>query len=72
MAAKTLDRQLTELEACRYSFGRNEATRVVKLLNRLDAARFSDTASLVRFHERYFSCAPFLKRQPRCAPLSAF
>jgi hypothetical protein len=51
MAAKTLDLQLTQLEACRYSFGRNEATRVVKLLNRLDAARFPDTVSLIRFHE---------------------
>ena len=69
MAAKTLDRQLTELEACRYSFGRNEATRVVKLLNRLDAARFSDTASLVRFHEallflRAFPQAPAAVRAP--------
>src|SRR5450631_26619 len=51
MARNTLDRQLTELEACRYRFGRHEAARVVKLLKRLDAARFPDPASLLRFHE---------------------
>jgi hypothetical protein len=51
MAANALDRQLTELEASRYRFGRHEAARVVKLLERLDAARFADTASLIRFHE---------------------
>jgi hypothetical protein len=51
MLANALDRQLTELEASRYRFGRHEAARVVKLLNRLDAARFPDPASLIRFHE---------------------
>ena len=51
MAAKTVDRQLTQLEASRYRFGRHEAARVVKLLNRLEAARFPDSASLIRFHE---------------------
>ncbi|MGD0790140.1 MAG: hypothetical protein ABR920_00090 [Terriglobales bacterium] len=51
MAANALDRQLTELEASRYRFGRNEAASVVKLLNRLDGARFPDPASLIRFHE---------------------
>ncbi|MGA2978611.1 MAG: hypothetical protein ABSD76_03375 [Terriglobales bacterium] len=51
MAANTLDHQLTELEACRYRFGHTEAACVVKLLNRLDAARFPDPASLIRFHE---------------------
>src|SRR6266403_5246889 len=51
MAANTLDRQLTHLEACRYRFGRHESARVVKLLNRLDAARFADPASLIRFNE---------------------
>jgi len=49
--AATLDRQLTELEASRYRFGRNEAASVVKSLNRLEAARFPDPASLIRFHE---------------------
>jgi hypothetical protein len=51
MAANTPDHQLTQLEASRYRFGRDEAARVVKLLRRLDAARFHDTASLIRFHE---------------------
>jgi hypothetical protein len=51
MATKTVDRQLTQLEASRYRFGPHEAASVVKLLNRLDAARFTDTASLIRFHE---------------------
>ncbi len=51
MAANALDRQLTQLEASRYRFGRYEAASVVKLLNRLDAARFPDPASLIRFHE---------------------
>jgi hypothetical protein len=63
MAAKTLDHQLTQLEACRYRFGRNEATRVVKLLNRLDAARFPDTVSLIRFHEALL----FLRAFPQAA-----
>lgn len=51
MSAKSLDRLLSQLETCRYRFGRHEAARVVKLLNRLDAARFADAASLIRFHE---------------------
>jgi len=51
MAPTTLDRQLTVLEACRYRFGSGEAARVVKLLRRLDACRFPDPASLIRFHE---------------------
>ena len=48
---KTTDHQLSELEACRYRFGRHEAARVVKLLKALDAARFDSSASLIRFHE---------------------
>jgi hypothetical protein len=51
MAANAIDRQLTQLEAARYRFGRHEGARVVNLLNRLDAARFPDPASLIRFHE---------------------
>jgi len=50
MAANSLD-QLTQLEAHRYRFGRDEAVRVVKLLKRLDAARFPDSSSVIRFHE---------------------
>ena len=51
MSAKSLDRLLSQLETCRYRFGRHEAARVVKLLKRLDAARITDPASLIRFHE---------------------
>ncbi|MGB9203435.1 MAG: hypothetical protein WCB94_05600 [Terriglobales bacterium] len=51
MATNPLDHQLTQLEACRYRFGPHEPARVVKLLQRLDAARFPDPASLIRFHE---------------------
>jgi hypothetical protein len=51
MAANSLDRQLTQLEAHRYRFGRHEAARVVKLLKQLDAARFPGSPSLIRFHE---------------------
>jgi hypothetical protein len=51
MAAKDVDRQLTQLEAYRYRFGPSEAARVVKLLKRLDAASFPDCSSLIRFHE---------------------
>ncbi len=51
MNANTLDRLLSELEASRYRFGCRETARVVKLLNRLDAARFSDPTSLIRLHE---------------------
>src|SRR5712692_7377165 len=51
MAANSLDRHLTQLEACRYRFGSHESAHVVKLLRRLDAARFADPASLIRFHE---------------------
>ncbi|MGB8774531.1 MAG: hypothetical protein WCC78_10355, partial [Terriglobales bacterium] len=51
MAAATLDRQLAELEACRYRFGSGEAARVGKLLRRLDTSRLPDSKSLIRFHE---------------------
>jgi hypothetical protein len=51
MSAKPLDRLLSQFEASRYRFGRREAASVVKLLNHLDAARFPDTTSLIRFHE---------------------
>lgn len=51
MAAKSLDRLLSELEESRYRFGPGEAARVVKLLSALDKARFKDAPSLIRFHE---------------------
>ncbi len=47
----TLDHLFSQLEACRYRFGSGEAARVVKLLRRLDASRFPDSKSLIRFHE---------------------
>ena len=51
MAANALHRQLTQLEASRYRFGRHEAASIVKLLNRFNTVRFPDSASLIRFHE---------------------
>src|ERR1700739_1896057 len=51
MVPKSLDRQLSHLEAARYRFGSPEAADILKLLDALDAARFPDTASLIRFHE---------------------
>ncbi|HLM80638.1 MAG TPA: hypothetical protein VK302_08390 [Terriglobales bacterium] len=67
MGATALDRQLTELEASRYRFGRHEAATVVHLLKRLNTARFPDSASLIRFHEallflRAFPQAPSVVR----------
>jgi hypothetical protein len=51
MPANILDRQLTQLEASRYQFGRGQAVRVTELLRQLNSADFTDTASLLRFHE---------------------
>ena len=51
MASNSLDRLLLQLEESRSRFGRGEAARVVKLLSTLGKRRFSDTASLIRFHE---------------------
>jgi len=51
MPAKPLDRLLTQLEECRYRFGRGDGTRVVSLLTALNKQRFPDTKSLIRFHE---------------------
>jgi hypothetical protein len=51
MAGKASNRQLAELESSRFPFGLDEGASIVKLLNRLDAARFDDPASLIRFHE---------------------
>ena len=51
MASKVLDRTLAQVEAARYRFARSEAASVVRLLKQLDAARFPDPASLIRFHE---------------------
>ena len=65
MAGNALHRQLSELEAHRYRFGHNEAASVVRLLNRIDAARFSDPASLIRFHEVLL----FLRAFPQGPPV---
>jgi hypothetical protein len=51
MASNSLDRLLHELEASRNRSGRGEAVRVAKLLSRLNKRRFSDTSSVIRFHE---------------------
>ena len=51
MSARSLDRLLSELEALRYRSGRDEATRVLKFLDAIAAARFPDARSLIRFHE---------------------
>ena len=50
MPAKRPDR-LSQLEQCRYRFGQGEQERVIKLLNSLASARFTDVRSLMRFHE---------------------
>jgi hypothetical protein len=51
MPLNPVDRQLSQLEAGRYCFGKSEGLRVVKLLNLLDAAAFPAPSSLIRFHE---------------------
>ena len=51
MATKTLDRKFSEIEAARYRFGRGDDVHVLKLLTALEAVRFTDPASLIRFHE---------------------
>jgi hypothetical protein len=61
------DLKLSEFEACRYRFGSSEVNRIIKLLKALDAARFDDSASLIRFHEallflRAFPQAPSVVR----------
>ncbi len=63
MSANSLSRRLSDLEAARYRFGANEAAQVLKLLNALDAARFPDPASLIRFHEALM----FLRAFPHSA-----
>jgi hypothetical protein len=68
MAASSLDRLLHQLEESRSRFGRGGAARVAQLLSRLGKRRFSDTASLIRFHEallflRAFPHGPEVFRQ---------
>ena len=51
MAAKSLDRRLSRLDAARYQFGPKAPARVLRLLGALEAAHFPDPRSLIRFHE---------------------
>ncbi len=51
MSNQSFDRLLSELEAFRYHFGRNEEVRVVQFIDRLDAINLPDPAQLIRFHE---------------------
>jgi hypothetical protein len=68
MASSSLDRLLDQLEESRSRFGRGEAPRVAALLSRLGKRRFSNPASLIRFHEallflRAFPHGPEVLRQ---------
>jgi hypothetical protein len=68
MAAKSLDRLLSELEESRYRFGPEAGAHVIALLRELDKARFRDASSLIRFHEallflRAFPQAPSVVRK---------
>jgi hypothetical protein len=51
MAAPSPGRFLTELESCRYQFGRVAAARTARILARAGRVRFPDIPSLIRFHE---------------------
>src|SRR5258708_18124202 len=51
MPEKPTDRLLQELEQHRYRFGRAESARTAQIMNELAARKFTDSASLVRFHE---------------------
>jgi hypothetical protein len=51
MSVPSSARWLTELEECRYQFGRREAARTAKVLDKTGALHFTDVPSLIRFHE---------------------
>lgn len=61
MPANRLDRQLTQLEEWRYSFGCGDVRRALNLLRQLDSVRFADSASLIRFHEALLFLRAFPK-----------
>src|SRR5258707_8909795 len=68
MSASSSARWLTELEECRYQFGRRESAHVAKVLTKAGALRFTDVPSLIRFHEallvlRAFPPSPRVLRQ---------
>src|ERR1035438_272340 len=62
-------RILTQLETSRYQFGVGEDNQIVKLLKRLDAANFSNPASLIRFHEAVLFLRAF-PQSPRVVSLT--
>ncbi|MGB9235408.1 MAG: hypothetical protein WCC04_13415, partial [Terriglobales bacterium] len=51
MPSPSLERHLPELESARYNFNPGDGARVEKLLRILDRLRFTDSTSLIRFHE---------------------
>jgi hypothetical protein len=51
MSVPSSARWLTELEECRYQFGRRESARTAKVLDKTGALHFTDVPSLIRFHE---------------------
>ena len=51
MAPNSPDRLLASLEESKTHFGEGDAARIQKLLKLLEPRRFSDAASLLRFHE---------------------
>ena len=63
MSAQTLDSMLSGLEMARDRFGPGDGDRVFKLLRRLDAAKFPDPTTLIRFHEALL----FLRAFPQSA-----
>jgi len=63
MSAPTLDGMLSSLEVARYRFGPGDGDRVLKLLRRLDAAKFPDPTLLIRLHETLL----FLRAFPQSA-----
>jgi len=68
MPAPSPGRFLTELESCRYQFGRVAAARTARILTRAGQVRFADVPSLTRFHEtllvlRAFPPSPRVLRQ---------
>jgi len=68
MPAPSPGRFLTELESCRYQFGRVAAARTARILARAGRVRFADVPSVIRFHEtllvlRAFPPSPRVLRQ---------
>src|ERR1035438_4234812 len=64
-----LERILTKVKTSRYQFGVGEDNQIVKLLKRLEAAHFSNPASLIRFHEAVLFLRAF-PQSPRVVSLT--